>query len=70
MHIDFDLKSPCPVAHIFLLLSDPGHATGHAEYPQVRAMTIQCGAQLLPPGHFDDRSRPGALYQADVKDLN
>jgi hypothetical protein len=26
MHIDFDLKTPCPVARIFLLLSGPGHA--------------------------------------------
>jgi hypothetical protein len=27
MHTNFDLKCPCPVARIFLLLSDPGHAT-------------------------------------------
>ena len=26
MHIDFDLKSPCPVARIFLPLLGPGHA--------------------------------------------
>ena len=59
MHIDFDLKCPCPVARLVLRLSDPGHATGHAEYPQVRAMPTHVGAG-------NRQGRQSRRYCADV----
>jgi hypothetical protein len=38
MHIDFDLKSLCPVARIFRLFSGLAHAAGHAVWPHVRLL--------------------------------
>ena len=57
MHIDFDLKSPCPVARIFLLLLGRGHAAGHAVYPHV-------GRHRRP--RADTRRETATRYTADA----
>ena len=60
MHIDFNLKSPCPVARIFPLLSGPGHTAGHAVYRTSMAIPSQCGAALTV-------GRQSRRYRADVR---
>jgi hypothetical protein len=60
MHIDFDLKSPCPMARIFLLLAGPGHGAGHAVNPHV-------DGDADPTRRSTDRCRQSRRYCTDVR---